>query len=128
MTENLSTQSEILRDEAVKELLKNAREEAHAVGFTKGVAVGYAKGISMARDALAQLPNTTPLAPLEAGVDYFDLSVRAYNSLIREGIHTIGDLVEKTQEELSGMRTIGPKTLDEIKDELAKAGYSLRKG
>ena len=54
-----------------------------------------------------------------------DLGVRAYNVLDRAGIKTIGDLVEKTEEEISRIRSIGEPTVAEIKDALARQGLQL---
>ncbi len=62
----------------------------------------------------------TPLEELE-------LSVRPYNCLKRAGIHTIGDLVKHTEEEIANVKNFGRKSLEEVKEKLAALGLSLRK-
>ena len=46
--------------------------------------------------------------------------MRAYNCLKRAGIHTVGQLLELDDEALLSIRQLGPKTLAEIKDKLAR--------
>ena len=60
----------------------------------------------------------SPLADL-------DLSVRAYNTLRRAGISTIGELVNKTEAELKSIRTLGWRCFDEIVSALASHGEAL---
>lgn len=47
-------------------------------------------------------------------IDSTDLSVRCKNALQRSGIHTIGDLLERSEDNLRGIRNLGAKSLDEI--------------
>ena len=58
-------------------------------------------------------------------VEELQLSLRSYNSLRREGIHTIGDLATRTREDLLAIDNIGPASVDEIKQKLAARGLSL---
>jgi DNA-directed RNA polymerase subunit alpha len=60
-------------------------------------------------------------------IDELDLSVRSYNSLKRAGIHTVGQLVEKTEAEMMKIRNLGKKSLEEISEKLAALGLSLSK-
>ncbi len=59
-------------------------------------------------------------------VEELNLSVRSYNCLKREGINTVGDLVQKTEAELMDIRNFGQKSIDEVKAKLAELGLSLR--
>lgn len=43
-----------------------------------------------------------------------NLSTRAYNSLKREGIHTINDLLNCPKEDIVQFKNLGKKSLDEI--------------
>jgi uncharacterized protein len=54
-----------------------------------------------------------------------NLSLRSYNSLRREGIHTVGDLAAKTREELLAIDHIGPASVEEIRQKLADLGMTL---
>ena len=59
-------------------------------------------------------------------VEELNLSVRSYNCLKREGINTVGDLVQKSEAELMDIRNFGQKSIDEVKQKLAELGLSLR--
>jgi DNA-directed RNA polymerase subunit alpha len=59
-------------------------------------------------------------------VEELNLSVRSYNCLKREGINTVGDLVQKSEAELMDIRNFGQKSIDEVKAKLAELGLSLR--
>jgi DNA-directed RNA polymerase subunit alpha len=59
-------------------------------------------------------------------IEDLDLSVRPYNCLKRAGIHTVGDLVKKTEDEVVAVKNFGRKSLDEVKEKLAAHGLSLR--
>ena len=56
-------------------------------------------------------------------IEDLNLPVRSYNSLRREGIHTLGDLAFRTEEQLLAISNIGPASVEEIKQKLA--GYHL---
>lgn len=59
-------------------------------------------------------------------VEELNLSVRSYNCLKREGINSVGDLVEKSEAELMDIRNFGQKSIDEVKAKLEELGLSLR--
>jgi DNA-directed RNA polymerase subunit alpha len=59
-------------------------------------------------------------------VEDLNLSVRSYNCLKREGINTVGDLVQKSEAELMDIRNFGQKSIDEVKAKLDELGLSLR--
>lgn len=51
-------------------------------------------------------------------IEELDLSVRAFNCLKRANIDTIGDLLDKTVEDLEKVRNLGKKSIDEIEQKL----------
>jgi DNA-directed RNA polymerase subunit alpha len=59
-------------------------------------------------------------------IEDLNLTVRSYNCLKREGINTVGDLVQKTETELMDIRNFGQKSIDEVKGKLEDLGLSLR--
>jgi DNA-directed RNA polymerase subunit alpha len=59
-------------------------------------------------------------------VEELNLSVRSYNCLKREGINTVGDLVQKSEAELMDIRNFGQKSIDEVKAKLEELGLHLR--
>ena len=62
---------------------------------------------------------------LSKSVEELELSVRANNCLRNANITTIGELVQRTEAELMKTKNFGKKSLQEIKDELARIGLSL---
>lgn len=64
---------------------------------------------------------------LEMTIEELDLSVRSYNCLKRAGINTIGELVQKTEEEMMKVRNLGKKSLEEVEQKLSELGLSLAK-
>jgi DNA-directed RNA polymerase subunit alpha len=59
-------------------------------------------------------------------IEELDLSVRPYNCLKRAGIHTVGDLIRKTEDEVVAVKNFGRKSLDEVREKLTLHGLSLR--
>lgn len=59
-------------------------------------------------------------------VDYLELSHRASNCLANAGITTIGELIDKSMEDMLHYRNFGRKSLSEIRAQLAKIGLHLR--
>lgn len=58
-------------------------------------------------------------------IEELSLPLRAYNSLRREGVHTVGDLVARTPEQLLDIDNIGPASVEEIRQRLADRGLAL---
>jgi len=72
-------------------------------------------------------PETTTLTgDLALTIEELNLSVRSYNCLKREGVNTVGDLVQKTEAELLDIRNFGQKSIDEVKTKLDELGLELR--
>ena len=55
-----------------------------------------------------------------------ELSIRSENCLLRGGIHTIGDLLQRSRDDLLKIRNLGKISLKEIGDKLDKLGLKLR--
>jgi DNA-directed RNA polymerase subunit alpha len=77
--------------------------------------VGLPAGSAIAR-ALTPERYNTPIEDLS-------LSVRAYNCLKRSGLMTVGQVLEKSEEELLALRNFGRKSYDELRDRLIEIGY-----
>jgi len=65
------------------------------------------------------------LEKLRTPISELELSVRAANCLREAKIHTIGELVQKSSQELLKYRNFGKKSLTEIEDLLKGMGLSL---
>jgi DNA-directed RNA polymerase subunit alpha len=59
-------------------------------------------------------------------IEELNLSVRSYNCLKREGINTVGELVQKSEAELMDIRNFGQKSIEEVKEKLDELGLGLR--
>ena len=63
---------------------------------------------------------------LETSIEDLDFSVRAYNCLKRAGIHTLQDLVNKSESHMMKIRNLGKKSLKEVLDRIKDMGLTLR--
>lgn len=63
---------------------------------------------------------------LEKMIEDLEFTVRSYNCLKRAGIHTVQDLIAKTEDDMLKVRNLGQKSLDEIKKKLEELGLGLR--
>ena len=65
-------------------------------------------------------------ADLALPVEDLQLTVRSYNCLKREGIHTVGELISRSEQDLLDIRNFGAKSIDEVKAKLVEMGLSLK--
>ena len=63
----------------------------------------------------------------ETKIEELDLSVRSYNCLKRAGINTVGDLIQKNEEEMMRVRNLGRKSLKEVIQKLRERGLDLKR-
>ena len=56
-------------------------------------------------------------------IEDLSLSVRAYNCLKRSGLMTVGQVLEKSDEQLLGLRNFGEKSFFELMDRLRELGF-----
>ncbi|MGI8773776.1 MAG: DNA-directed RNA polymerase subunit alpha [Actinomycetota bacterium] len=63
---------------------------------------------------------------LATPIEDMDLTVRSYNCLKREGVATVGELVQKSEEDLLEIRNFGQKSIDEVKAKLEDMDLGLR--
>lgn len=117
-------------------------EPDEAINNASGILIGYLKllqtgdpkgteffGTPAPAAVVAAEDNegTNGVGPASVSIDDLDLSVRSNNCLRRAGINTVGDLVQKTEEDMMKVRNLGRKSLDEVKKKLSDMGLSLRK-
>jgi DNA-directed RNA polymerase subunit alpha len=71
------------------------------------------------------LPGSPSLPPnmLDMPIEELDLPMRAYNSLKRNNIVKVGQLLQLQDEDLLRMRNFGRKSLDEMKERLRMRGF-----
>jgi DNA-directed RNA polymerase subunit alpha len=58
-------------------------------------------------------------------IEELDLPMRAYNSLKRNNIVKVGQLLQLKDDDLLRMRNFGKKSLDEMKERLRMRGFIL---
>jgi DNA-directed RNA polymerase subunit alpha len=59
-------------------------------------------------------------------VEELKLTMRSYNCLKREGIHTVSELVSRSEQDLLDIRNFGSKSIEEVKLRLHEMGLSLK--
>ncbi len=64
---------------------------------------------------------------LDMTIEELDLSVRSFNCLKRANINTVGNLIDKTEDEMMKVRNLGRKSLEEVINKLASLGFTLKK-
>ena len=62
---------------------------------------------------------------LEMTIEELDLSVRSFNCLKRAGINTVGDLINKSEDDMMKVRNLGKKSLEEVIFKLNSLGFNL---
>jgi DNA-directed RNA polymerase subunit alpha len=63
---------------------------------------------------------------LRLPIEDLELTVRSYNCLKREGIHSVGELVSRSEADLLDIRNFGAKSIDEVKAKLVTMGLALK--
>jgi len=63
---------------------------------------------------------------LDLPIEDLDLSERPRNCLKRAQVNTVGELLQKTEEDLLNITNFGQKSLDEVKQKLDERGLTLR--
>ncbi|MCS6763222.1 MAG: DNA-directed RNA polymerase subunit alpha [Candidatus Protistobacter heckmanni] len=81
------------------------------------------EGTEASAEAAARAPQIDPI--LLRPVDDLELTVRSANCLKAENIYYIGDLIQRTENELLKTPNLGRKSLNEIKEVLASRGLTL---
>ncbi|MFV0315968.1 MAG: DNA-directed RNA polymerase subunit alpha [Microthrixaceae bacterium] len=77
--------------------------------------------------ALSEAVATVSTSPdLELSVEDLDLSERPRNCLKRAQVNTVGELLEKSEDDLLAITNFGQKSLDEVLEKLDARGLSLR--
>ena len=114
---NASVQPEMALVEAAKILRKHLNPFVQYAELGMLVHAAPRTGAGSA-DAVLEAKLNMSLAELK-------MSVRASNCLESENIHTVRDLVQRTEDELLEVRNFGETTLAEVKDKLGELGLRL---
>jgi DNA-directed RNA polymerase subunit alpha len=81
------------------------------------------EGVGLELGDVVAAESTSP--DLDLPIEALDLSERPRNCLRRAQIHSVGELVEKTEEDLLNITNFGQKSLEEVTAKLDELGLSL---
>ncbi len=90
---------------------------------------GLARELNLDAEGIDIGPSPTDAAlaaDLALPIEELNLTVRSYNCLKREGIHTVGELVARSEQDLLDIRNFGAKSIEEVKQKLADMALTLK--
>ncbi|MDO5494624.1 MAG: DNA-directed RNA polymerase subunit alpha [bacterium] len=105
------------------------RDALASAGKTLVELFGLARELNVEAEGIEIGPSPTDQAlaqDLALPIEDLGLLSRSYNCLKREGIHTVGELVARSEADLLDIRNFGAKSITEIKEKLAGFGLSLK--
>jgi len=112
---NIETNGVISAEEAIRQSARVLVEQLSVFASLEGT--------EATSEALAHVPSVDPI--LLRPVDDLELTVRSANCLKAENINYIGDLIQRSENELLKTPNLGRKSLNEIKEVLASRGLTL---
>jgi DNA-directed RNA polymerase subunit alpha len=105
------------------------RDAVASAGKTLVELFGLARELNIEAEGIDMGPSPTDAAlaaDLALPIEDLELTVRSYNCLKREGIHTVGELVARSEADLLDIRNFGAKSIDEVKVKLVTMGLALK--
>ena len=105
------------------------RDAVASSGKTLVELFGLARELNTAAEGIEIGPSPTDVElaqDLALPIEDLDLTIRSYNCLKREGLHTVGELVVRSEADLLDIRNFGAKSIVEVKEKLAGLGLSLK--
>jgi DNA-directed RNA polymerase subunit alpha len=105
------------------------RDAVASAGKTLVELFGLARELNIEAEGIDMGPSPTDAAlaaDLALPIEDLELTVRSYNCLKREGIHTVGELVGRSEADLLDIRNFGAKSIDEVKVKLMTMGLALK--
>lgn len=107
----------------------SARDALASAGGTLVELFGLARELNTAAEGIEIGPSpqeTEYIAAYSMPIEDLNFSVRSYNCLKRQEIHTVGELAECTESDLLDIRNFGQKSINEVKIKLANLGLALK--
>jgi len=105
------------------------RDAVASAGKTLVELFGLARELNVDAEGVDIGPSPTDAAlaaDLALPIEELNLTVRSYNCLKREGIHTVGELVARSEQDLLDIRNFGAKSIEEVKQKLIDMGLALK--
>ncbi|MEZ2121654.1 MULTISPECIES: DNA-directed RNA polymerase subunit alpha [unclassified Corynebacterium] len=106
-----------------------ARDALASAGKTLVELFGLARELNTNAEGIDLGPSnqeTEINANYSMAIEDLNFSVRSYNCLKRQEIHTVGELAECTESDLLDIRNFGQKSINEVKIKLANLGLTLK--
>ena len=106
-----------------------ARDALASAGSTLVELFGLARELNTAAEGIEIGPSpqeTEFIAAYNMPIEDLNFSVRSYNCLKRQEIHTVGELAECSESDLLDIRNFGQKSINEVKIKLASLGLTLK--
>ena len=106
-----------------------ARDAMASAGKTLVELFGLAQELNLEAEGIEIGPSpmeTENIAAYGMPIEDLNFSVRSYNCLKREEIHTVGELAARTESDLLDIRNFGQKSINEVKVKLAGLGLGLK--
>jgi DNA-directed RNA polymerase subunit alpha len=106
-----------------------ARDAIASAGGTLVELFGLARELNTESEGIEIGPSpqeTENIAAYGMPIEDLNFSVRSYNCLKREDIHTVGELAARTESDLLDIRNFGQKSINEVKVKLAELGLGLK--
>jgi DNA-directed RNA polymerase subunit alpha len=111
---DIETNGVIEPEEAIRKAARVLVEQLSVFADLEGMPIAETPKLSAQVDPILLRP-----------VDDLELTVRSANCLKAENIYYIGDLIQRTENELLKTPNLGRKSLNEIKEVLATRGLTL---
>jgi len=105
------------------------RDALASAGKTLVELFGLARELNVHAEGIDIGPSPTDAyvaEQLSTPIEQLDMTVRSYNCLKREGIHTVGELITRSEADLLDIRNFGTKSIDEVKVKLHSLGLALK--
>lgn len=106
-----------------------ARDAVASAGKTLVELFGLARELNSEAEGIEVGPSqqeTEHIAAYNTAIEDLNFSVRSYNCLKRQDIHTVGELAECNESDLLDIRNFGQKSINEVKIKLASLGLTLK--
>ncbi len=116
-------------------LLHGSYLDGHSIGHREGVEEGEQRGqkqgfqqgfnaaLAATQAAVTRLGHVKPCESV-IPIEILDLSVRMYGVLKRNGIHMVGQILEKTEADIRSFKNVNTGLLGELKLKLQRTGFN----
>src|SRR5699024_4652747 len=105
------------------------RDALASAGKTLVELFGLAQELNLEAEGIEIGPSPVEaehVAAYSMPIEDLNLAVRSLNCFKREGVHTVGELIKRSESDLLDIRNFGQKSINEVKLALAQLGLGLK--